>query len=118
MEGKEPNPIWQSDMTKIWARAAGDCAYLMSVIDCFTLEIVGWNLSQSCRTENTLAAAEQAVLTRFSSGSPEARMTLIADVGAQLILPDLWRRSRGWKAHIDEAWSRCRYVKSKNTHTA
>jgi transposase InsO family protein len=85
MEGREPNPIWQADMTRIWASASVDCAYVMSVIDCFTLEIVGWNLSPSCRTEDTLAAAEQAALTRFSSGSRDARLTLITDGGTQYV---------------------------------
>lgn len=45
VEAAEPNHIWQSDMTKIWAGPAVGWAYLVSVIDCCTREIVGWNVS-------------------------------------------------------------------------
>ncbi len=59
VEASEPNQIWQSDMTKIWAGPAVGWAYLVSVIDCCTREIVGWHLSHRCRTEDALAAVEQ-----------------------------------------------------------
>ena len=72
VEAAEPNQIWQSDMTKIWAGPAVGWAYLVSVIDCCTREIVGWNLSHRCRTEDALAAVEQAVLARLPEGSREA----------------------------------------------
>jgi putative transposase len=62
VEAAEPNQIWQTDMTKIWAGPAVGWAYLVCVIDCCTREIVGWQLSQRCRTEDALAAVEQAVL--------------------------------------------------------
>src|SRR6202521_3149970 len=54
VEAAEPNQIWQSDMTKIWAGPAVGWAYLVSVIDCCTREIAGWNLSHRCRTEEAL----------------------------------------------------------------
>jgi len=50
VEANQPNQIWQSDMTKIWAGPVVGWAYLVSVIDCCTREIVGWNLSHRCRT--------------------------------------------------------------------
>jgi putative transposase len=80
VEATEPNQVWQSDMTKIWA---GPEPYLVSVIDCCTREIVGWNLSRHCRTEDALAAVEQAVLERLPDGSREARLTLTTDNGTQ-----------------------------------
>jgi len=46
-------------------RSSGGVAYLVCVIDCCTREIVGWNLSNCCRTEDALAAVEQAVLERL-----------------------------------------------------
>jgi putative transposase len=55
VEAAEPNQIWQSDMTKIWAGPAVGWAYLVCVIDCCTREIVGWNLSHRCRTEDALS---------------------------------------------------------------
>ena len=83
MEAAEPNQIWQSDMTKIWAGPAVGWAYLVCVIDCCTREIVGWNLSHRCRTEDALAAVEQAVLNRLPAGSREANLTLTTDNGTQ-----------------------------------
>jgi putative transposase len=83
VEAAEPNQIWQSDMTKIWAGPAVGWAYLVSVIDCCTREIVGWNLSNRCRTEEALAAVEQAVLDRLPAGSRETALTLTTDNGTQ-----------------------------------
>ena len=74
VEAAEPNQIWQSDMTKVWAGANVGWAYLVDVIDCCTREIVGWNLSHRCRTEDALAAVEQAVLERLPSGSREMQL--------------------------------------------
>ncbi len=70
-------------MTKIWAGPAVGWAYLVCVIDCCTREIVGWNLSHRCRTEDALAAVEQAVLSRLPEGSREAYVTLTTDNGTQ-----------------------------------
>lgn len=83
VEATAPNQIWQSDMTKIWAGPAVGWAYLVSVIDCCTREIVGWHLSHRCRTADALAAVEQAVLERLPAGSREAPLTLTTDNGTQ-----------------------------------
>jgi putative transposase len=83
VEAAEPNQIWQSDMTKIWAGPAVGWAYLVCVIDCCTRQIVGWNLSHRCRTEDALAAVEQAVLARLPEGSRDANLTLTTDNGTQ-----------------------------------
>lgn len=83
VETSGPNQIWQSDMTKIWAGPAVGWAYLVCVIDCCTREIVGWNLSHRCRTEDALAAVEQAVLARLPEGSRQAHVTLTTDNGTQ-----------------------------------
>src|SRR5260370_37118853 len=79
VEAAEPNQIWQSDMTKIWAGPAVSWAYLVSVIDCCTREIAGWNLSHRCRTEDALAPAGQAVLERLPQRSRGANLTLTTD---------------------------------------
>ena len=83
VEATEPNRIWQSDMTKIWAGPIAGWTYLVSVIDCCTREIVGWHLAHRCRTEDALAAVEQAVLERLPAGSREANLTLTTDNGTQ-----------------------------------
>ena len=59
----------QPDLTKIWAGPAVGWGYLVSVIDCCTREIVGWNLSARCRTDEVLAAVEQAVLERLPAAT-------------------------------------------------
>jgi putative transposase len=53
------------------------------VIDCCTREIVGWNLSHRCRTEEAVAAVEQAVLDRLPAGSRETDLTLTIHNGTQ-----------------------------------
>jgi transposase InsO family protein len=63
-----PNHVWQSDMTKIWAGPSVGWAYLMSVIDCCTREIVGWGLSLRCRTEEAVAPST-ALSWRFCQSS-------------------------------------------------
>jgi putative transposase len=83
VEAAEPNQIWQTDMTKIWAGPAVGWAYMVCVIDCCTREIVGWQLSHRCRTEDALAAVEQAVLSRLPAGSRESNLTLTTDNGTQ-----------------------------------
>jgi putative transposase len=83
VEAAEPNQIWQTDMTKIWVGPAVGWAYLVCVIDCCTREIVGWQLSHRCRTEDALAAVEQAVLSRLPAGSRESNLTLTTDNGTQ-----------------------------------
>jgi len=83
VEAAAPNQIWQTDMTKIWAGPAVGWAYLVCVIDCCTREIVGWQLSHRCRTEDALAAVEQAVLSRLPAGSRESHLTLTTDNGTQ-----------------------------------
>jgi len=85
VEVARPNPPagGQADLTKIWAGSTVGWAYLVSVIDCCTPEIVGWDLSNRCRTEEALAAVEQAVLDRLPAGSRGAGLTLTTDNGTQ-----------------------------------
>ena len=83
VETERPNQVWQADLTKIWAGPAVGWAYLVSVIDCHTREIVGWDLSARCRTQEALAAIEGAVLERLPAGSRGAGLTLTTDNGSQ-----------------------------------
>jgi transposase InsO family protein len=41
VDAPEPNRVWQSDMTKVWAGPSTGWSYLVSVIDCCTRQIVG-----------------------------------------------------------------------------
>jgi putative transposase len=58
-------------------------AYLVSVIDCCTREIVGWDLSLRCRTDEALAALNHAVLQALPFGSRGTGLTLTTDNGTQ-----------------------------------
>ena len=78
-----PNQVWQSDMTKVWAGANVGWAYLVSVIDCCTREIVGWDLSLRCRTQEAIAAVECAVLQAMADGSRGSGLVLTTDNGTQ-----------------------------------
>lgn len=79
----EPNQIWQMDMTKLWAGASVGWAYLVSIIDCCTRQIVGWDLSLRCRSEEAVAALEAAVLDRLAAGPRGTGLTLTTDNGTQ-----------------------------------
>jgi len=83
VEALHPNRVWQSDMTKVWAGPSVGWAYLVSVIDCCTREIVGWDLSLRCRTEEALAALNHAVLEALPFGSRGMGLTLTTDNGTQ-----------------------------------
>jgi len=83
VEATLPNQVWQSDMTKVWAGPAAGWAYLVSVIDCCTREIVGWDLSRRCRTDEALAALERAVLESMAAGPRGIGLTLTTDNGTQ-----------------------------------
>jgi putative transposase len=78
-----PNQVWQSDMTKVWAGANVGWAYLVSVIDCCTREIVGWDLSLRCRTQEAIAALERAVLETMADGSRGSGLVVNTDNGTQ-----------------------------------
>ncbi len=80
---ERPNQIWQSDMTKVWAGATVGWAYLVSVIDCCTRDIVGWDLSLHCRTQEAIAAVETAVLETMTAGSRGSDLLLNTDNGTQ-----------------------------------
>jgi putative transposase len=60
---ERPDQLWHLDMTAIWAAAHG-WAYLNAAIDCYTREIVGWNLELRCRSEEAIGLVDQAVASR------------------------------------------------------
>ena len=78
-----PNQLWQADMTKVWAGANVGWSYLVSVIDCCTRDIVGWDLSLRCRTQEAIAAVERAVLEQMADGSRHYGLVLNTDNGTQ-----------------------------------
>jgi putative transposase len=85
VEASHPNLVWQSDMTKLWAGPTVGWAYLVSVLDCCTREIVGWDLSLRCRSQDALTALNQAVLQvlSFDPRGKGLTLTLTTDNGTQ-----------------------------------
>lgn len=80
---EHPNQLWQTDMTKVWAGANVGWAYLVSVIDCCTRDIVGWDLSLHCRAQESIVALERAVLEQMPNGPRHYQLTLTTDNGTQ-----------------------------------
>ncbi len=83
VEAPQPNLVWQSDMTKVWAGPSTGWSYLVSVIDCCTREIVGWDLSLRCRSAEALSALDSAVLNHLPRGPRGLGLTLATDNGTQ-----------------------------------
>ena len=80
---EQPNQLWQTDMTKVWAGPSVGWAYLVSVIDCCTRDIVGWDLSLRCRTQEAISAVERAVLETMASGPRGCGLVVNTDNGTQ-----------------------------------
>jgi putative transposase len=55
-----PNTIWCSDIT--YLKAGGKHAYLSLVMDYHSRKIIGWQLSSTMKTEETLKALDKAIL--------------------------------------------------------
>lgn len=55
-----PNVIWCSDIT--YLKAGGKHAYLSLVMDYHSRKIIGWQLSNTMKTEETLKALDKALL--------------------------------------------------------
>jgi putative transposase len=83
MNVSQPDQVWQMDMTKVWAGPTTGWAYLVSALDCCTREIVGWDLSLRCRTQDALAALHRAVLEALPLGPRGKGLTLTTDNGTQ-----------------------------------
>ena len=60
-----PNELWVSDLT--YVRMAGRFAYVALVIDVFARYIVGWQVSNSLRSDLALDALEQAIGERLGN---------------------------------------------------
>jgi putative transposase len=62
-EVSAPNQLWHLDMTSVWTTAQGWC-YLMAAIDCYTREIVAWQLKLRCRADEAIDLVAAAALER------------------------------------------------------
>lgn len=81
-EAERQNQIWGTDMTKFYIDTVG-WLYFVIVLDWYTKKIVGWDLSLRCKTDQWLAALNQAVDEELLLGSREYGLMLISDNGSQ-----------------------------------
>lgn len=70
--------LWQLDMTSIWVAEHGWC-YLNAIVDCCTREIVGWELTLRCRTDEAIAVLDRAAK---AYGIQPGELTLGSDSGS------------------------------------
>lgn len=83
MRPDRPNTAWQVDMTSFQLSDLTP-AYLVTVLDCFTRQIVGWTLGRRCRASEWTAAIRQALEARsFTSKELCGDLTLRSDNGSQ-----------------------------------
>ena len=77
-----PNQYWGIDMTKFLLRPMGWC-YLIVVLDWYTREIVGWNLSLRAKTSEWKEALDGALCEKFPWGARGQGLNLVLDNGSQ-----------------------------------
>ena len=61
-----PNERWATDLCRIWAGKVRWCT-LAVVIDCYSRELLSWQLSRSARARTPEAALEQALISHFGT---------------------------------------------------
>ena len=78
---KGPNQRWATDLCRIWTGRYG-WASLALVIDCYTRELLGWQLSRTGKASTAASALEQALIARFGTlGKVTAPFLLRSDNG-------------------------------------
>ncbi len=84
---EQPNELWVSDLT--YVRTGHRFVYVAFVIDAFSRRIVGWQISNSLRSDLALDALEQAIAERLVESTD--RLVHHSDRGVQ---PELNRSSQ------------------------
>ena len=78
---ERPDERWATDLCRIWGGRDG-WLVLALVIDCYTRQLLGWQLSRSGKATTAAAALEQALIARFGSlGRVSAPFLLRSDNG-------------------------------------
>jgi len=61
---ERPDERWATDLCRVWGGRDGWLT-LALVIDCFTRQLLGWQLSRSGKASTAAAAVEQALIARY-----------------------------------------------------
>ena len=80
---KRPRQLWQPDLTSAWVAEPGS-TYLIAIIDCYTGEIVAWQLELRCRADEAIAVVERAA---FAYRIQPGELTLGSDNGPAFTAP-------------------------------
>ena len=77
-----PDQYWGRDMTKFLLGPLG-WGYLIVVLDWYTKERVGWNLSLRAKTPEWKEALDAALCGKFPWGARDQGLNLVSDNGSQ-----------------------------------
>lgn len=76
-----PDERWATDLCRVWAGRDGWLT-LALVMDCYTRQLLGWQLSRSGKSKTAEAALEQALIARFGTlGQVPSSFLLRSDNG-------------------------------------
>ncbi|MEM4235374.1 MAG: DDE-type integrase/transposase/recombinase [Candidatus Methanomethylicaceae archaeon] len=79
----KPSQYWGIDMTKFIMPSLG-WVYLTIVLDWYTKEVVGWELSLRCKTEDWKKALDKGLNREFPEGVKGRGLKLVSDNGSQV----------------------------------
>ena len=83
MNPVRPNEAWQIDMTS-FQLSDMRMLYLITLIDCYTRQVVGWTLDWRCRASEWISAVRMGLESRGLRTKEDCRgMTLRSDNGSQ-----------------------------------
>ena len=83
MKPSAPNRAWQIDMTSFQLSDLSG-VFLVTVVDCYTRQIVGWTLDRRCRASEWVSAVRMALESRgLQTREACQALTLRSDNGAQ-----------------------------------
>lgn len=83
VEAQAPNQVWQMEFTKI--EAEGRWYWLLVVMDRFTREVVGWDLTLRGRGQEVKAVLDRALLERFPRGVQGTGLKIASDNGSAFL---------------------------------
>ncbi len=83
MRPRRPNQAWQIDMTS-FQRSDLRPVYLVTIVDCYTRQLVGWHASDRCRASDWSSAVRMALESRgLTTKASCSGLVLRSDNGAQ-----------------------------------
>ena len=91
-----PDERWATDLCRIWGGRDGWLTPAL-VIDCYTRQLLGWQLSRSGKASTAAAALEQALIARFGTlGRVQVPFLLRSDNGLVFTSRDYTRLVRSY----------------------